>query len=142
MPPSTERKLKIQFRKYLHPGYVQNACIDPDVPNSVAREADLNEIFIVRVDLTHGGHYWFSNRRVLHEDSDGLRELLRYTAVQQVHWMFKNGFSDPRVLAEGANFKGKYYDRLEIEVEDGLVVMEGLGQAYLPVLNFLRWIDD
>lgn len=140
MPPSTERKLIIQFQKYLHPGYVQNAFIDPDVPNSVAREADLNEIFIVRIDLRHGGHYWLSNRRVLHEDSDGLRELLRYTAVQQVHWMFKDGFTDPRVLSEGANFKRQYYDRLEIEVEDGLVVLEGLGQAYLPVFNFFRWI--
>ena len=32
------------------------------------------------------------------------------------------------------------FDRLEIESHDRLVVLEGLDQAYSPVLHFLRWI--
>jgi len=31
---------------------------------------------------------------------------------------------------------------LEIEVQSGLVVLEGLDQAYSPTLNFFNWISD
>jgi hypothetical protein len=101
--------------------------------------AEPNESFIARVDPKQGGHYWFSERRVLREDTDGIGELLRYEAVQKVHWMFKN-IPTPRTIEEMSKLKSQHYDRLEIEVLGNLVVLEGLDQAYTPILNILHWI--
>ena len=114
--------------------------IDPNVSMLAEHAAEPNESFIVRVDPKQGGHYWFSERRVLREDANGVQELLRYEAVQEVHWMFKNLFQDPDKMAEISMLKSRYYDRLEIEVSGSLVVLEGLDQAYTPILNFLHWI--
>jgi hypothetical protein len=39
-----------------------------------------------------------------------------------------------------SQFKANHFDRLEIELQDRLVVLEGLDQAYWPVLHFFWWI--
>lgn|GEM_PF-5125324 len=140
MPPSTERKLRIQFKKAVQKGTVTNALLDPMASASVEQAIEPDEKLIVRVDLKQSGHYWFSDRRVLYENVHGIHELVRYVAVRHVHWMLKDKFKDPRFLAEGPKFKIKYYDRLEIETEHGLVVLEELDQAYVPTLSFFQWI--
>ena len=141
MPPTIDRKLRIQFQKSVQKGFVTNACLDPEIPSVVKQAAEPNEDFIVRVDPKQGGHYWFSDRRVLCEDANGTRELFRYQSLRRVHWMFKDAWKDPRMLSQTSELKRKYYDRLEIEVQSGLVVLEGLGQAYSPTLNFFHWIS-
>ncbi len=140
MAPSIERKLRIQFQKSLRKGYVSNAFLDPEIHSFVKQMAEPNEIFIVRVDPKQGGHYWFSDRRVLCEDATGARELLRYENVRRTHWMFKDFWKDRQLLLQGPDLKRKYHDRLEIEAPDMLVVMEGLDQAYWPTLHFFWWI--
>ena len=39
------------------------------------------ETAIVRVYSTKGQHYWFTDRRLLSEHEDGIRELVRYQSV-------------------------------------------------------------
>lgn len=140
MPPTIDRKLRIEFQKDIRHGFVKNACLDPVASSIAAQAAEPGENFIVRVDSTKGGHYWFSDRRVLQEESDGIRELLRYRAAQRIHWMFKDVFKEPRMLSQPDELKRKYYDRLEIETPGNLVVLDGLGQAYAPIFNFFQWI--
>lgn len=140
MPPTIERKLRIQFQKSIRHGDVKNACLDPIASNLAAQAAETGEEFIVRVDSKKGGHYWFSDRRVLREDSDAIRELLRYETAQRVHWMFKDEWKDPRMLSHPGEMKRNYYDRLEIETPGNLVVLEGLEQACAPILSFFQWI--
>ena len=67
--------------------------------------------------------------------------MLRYEAVKRAHWMFKDGLRNPIMLSRGPSAKREHYDRLEIETHDGLIVLEGLDQAYLPTLQFLAWIQ-
>jgi hypothetical protein len=142
MPPTTDRKLRIQFKKSLRKGFVTNAFLDPEIYGFVKQAAEPNESFIVRVDRKQGGSYWFSDRRVLLEDVNDPRELLRYENVRRAHWMFKGGLRNPIMLSRGPSAKREHYDRIEIEVRVGLVVLEGLGQAYVPTLHFFQWISD
>jgi hypothetical protein len=44
------------------------------------------------------------------------------------------------MLSQTGDLKTKYYDRLEIETPEGLVVLDGLEQAYAPILSFFDWI--
>jgi hypothetical protein len=142
MSPPNDRKLRIQFQKSLRKGFVMNALLDPEIYGFVKRAAEPNESFIVRVDRKQGGSYWFSDRRVLLEDVNAPRELLRYENVRRTHWMFKGGLRNPIMLSRGSSAKHEHYDRIEIEVGGGLVVLEGLGQAYVPTLHFFQWISD
>jgi hypothetical protein len=101
------------------------------------------ETAIVRVDSTKGQHYWFTDRRLLSEHDEGIHELVRYQSVIKAHWMFKDWNKRAKSLQSleaGAQFKRDHFDRLEIESHDRVVVLEGLDQAYIPVLHFLRWI--
>ena len=107
--------------------------MDPVIPEALTLVAEPEETFIVRVDSTKGQHYWFSDRRLLRQDVQGIGELFAYEAVDNGHWMFRD-----RTLWS-AELKATCFDRLEIESRDGLVVLDGLDQAYLPVLRFLRW---
>lgn len=140
MPPTIDRKLRIKFQKSVQKAFVTNACLDPEIHGVVKQAAEPDEDFIVRVDPKQGGHYWFSDRRVLCEDANGPRELFRYRSLRRVHWMFKDSWKDPRMLSQPSELKRKYYDRLEIETPENLVVLEGLGQAYAPILSFFQWI--
>jgi hypothetical protein len=90
MALSNAEKLKAQFRKSLRKGFVRNAELDPTPSSRVALEAEPAENFIVCVHSRRGGRYWFTDRRALFEDSDLVREVFRYEAVQETHWMFKD----------------------------------------------------
>ena len=134
--------LRLQFLKSLRRGYAKNAELDPEVALSIVSGAEDNETFDVRVDSTKGDRYWFSDRRLLRENADGVYELLRYAAVTKVHWMFKDSrlqLSNHETNA--VELKRNHFDRLEIELLDGLVVLEGLDQAYDPLFRFFRWIS-
>jgi hypothetical protein len=66
--------------------------------------------------------------------------LLCYDAVRKAHWMFNDLFTDPAKALNAPQVKRDHFDRVEIELPDRLVVLEGLDQAYLPVLKFFWWI--
>jgi hypothetical protein len=143
-PLSAQDKLRIQFRKNLRKGYTKNAELDPTVPPAILAVVESGENFTVRVDSTKGQRYWFSDRRLLSEDENGLNELLRYEAVIKAHWMFKDFWTD-RVKAlnspeQASQFKSNHFDRLEIELPNRLVVLDGLEQSYSPVLHFFWWM--
>jgi hypothetical protein len=117
--------------------------MDPVISEGVAAIMEPGETAIVRVDSTKGQHYWFTDRRSLSEHDEGICELVRYQSVIKAHWMFKDWkerAKSLRSLEAGAQFKFDHFDRLEIESHDRVVVLEGLDQAYFPVLHFLRWI--
>jgi hypothetical protein len=140
LPFSVPDKLRIQFRKSLRKGHVTNAVLDPVLSHGIELTAEPRESFIVRVDRTKGGRYWFSDRRVMREDDAGVNELLRYDAVERVHWMFKTFWEDSERAARMIQTKLNHYDRLEIETREGPAVLENLDQAYWPTLHFLWWI--
>lgn len=143
-PLSVQEKLRIKFRKSLRKGYAKNIEMDPAVPDAMTLVREPEEALIVRVDSTKGQHYWFSDRRLLREDDKGIDELLRYESVTKAHWMFRDLWTDPVKLVQSAGgasqLKANNFDRLEIESHDRLVVLEGLDQAYWPVLHFFWWI--
>ena len=143
-PLSAKEKLQIQFRKSLRRGHTKNVELDPVNSERVAAIMEPEETAIVRVDSTKGQHYWFTDRRLLSEHDDDIRELVRYQSVIKAHWMFKDFWTERakslQSLEAATHFKFDHFDRLEIESHDRLVVLEGLDQAYSPVLHFLRWI--
>jgi hypothetical protein len=143
-PLSAQEKLRIKFRKSLGKGYTKNVELDPVTPDVINSAREREETFIVRVDSTKGQHYWFNDRRLLCEHDDGVHELLRYESVLKAHWMFKEFWTDRVKLLQSvektSQFKNDHFDRLEIELQDRLVVLEGLDQAYWPVLHFFWWI--
>jgi hypothetical protein len=93
---------------------------------------------------TKGQHYWFTGRRLLSEHDGSICELVHYQSVIKAHWLFKDIRKERakslQSLEAAAQFKFDHFDRLEIESHEGLVVLEGLDQAYCPVLHFLWWI--
>lgn len=50
MPPTIDRKLRIQFQKSIRHGFVKNACLDPITSSIAAHAAETGEDFIVRID--------------------------------------------------------------------------------------------
>jgi len=143
-PLSAQEKLQIKFRKSVRRGYVKNIEMDPVVPDKITAVAEPDETYIARVDSTKGQHYWFSDRRLLCEHSEGGDELLRYESVIKAHWMFKDRHKKPVMSLQEVEaykqFKLKHFDRIEVELQDRLVVLEGLDQAYWPVLHFFWWL--
>jgi hypothetical protein len=142
-PPSIGDKLRIKFRNALRKGYVTNVELDPVPSDSLGREAHAGEVFIVQIDARVACSYWLSDRRVLQETRDGVRELFLYEAVQETHWMFHDLYNRLTVLQSedaATHMKSAHFDRLEIETAGGIVVVEGLDQAYLPTLGFLQWL--
>jgi hypothetical protein len=143
-PFSAEEKLRIQFRKNLRKGFTKNAEMDPVVAEGITAIMEPEETLIVRVVSTKGQHYWFSDRRLLCEYDGGVDELLRYESVIKAHWMFKDLWTDRikqlQSKEAASEFKAAYYDQLDIELQDRLVVLEGLDQAYWPVLHFFWWV--
>jgi hypothetical protein len=140
LPLSFQAKLRIKFRKSLQKG-CKNIEIDPMPPDAIALIGEPQEALIVRIGSRNGEHYWFSDRRLLHHHGQGIDELLRYESVRKAHWMFRDLTGRMKSSAEDAGqFKSHHFDRLELEVEDYLVVLEGLGQAYWPALHFFWWI--
>jgi hypothetical protein len=76
VPYSVGEKLRVQFRKDLRKGHVQNAQLDPTPSGIVSQIAEDGEVFIVKVDRSKGGQLWFSDLRVLLEH-EGIHELFR-----------------------------------------------------------------
>lgn len=133
------------MRKSLRKGYAKNIEMDPVVPDAMTLVAEPQEALIVRVDSTKGQHYWFSDRRLLRENDKGVDELLRYDSVTKAHWMIRDLWTDrvkSLLQSQGAasQLKANHFDRLEIGSQDRIVVLEGLDQAYWPVLHFFWWI--
>ena len=93
-PLSAKEKLQIQFRKSLRRGHTKNAELDPMISEGVAAIMKPEETAIVRVDSTKGQHYWFTDRRLLSEHDDDIRELVRYQSVIKAHWMFKDFWTE------------------------------------------------
>jgi len=142
-PPSAKERLRILFRKSLRRGHTKNFELDPVMREGVAAIMEPQETAVVRVDSTEGQHYWFTDRRLLSEH-DVVCELVRYRSVINAHWMYKDFWTE-RVRSlqseeAAAQFKFDHFDRLEIESHERLVVLEGLDQAYWPVLHFFWWI--
>ena len=138
--PTVVQKLRIQFRKHLVKSDVRNAQLDPRISPAVAQLPEANESFIVRVDRVKAGQFWFSDRRVLFED-ERVEELLRYDSVRKCYWMFKD--LPDRINADpglGKDMKRNYGDRLEIDLGDRVCVLDGLANAYSPVLHFFQWM--
>src|SRR5215467_1375427 len=137
-PLSAKEKLQIQFRKSLRRGHTKNVELDPVNSERVAAIMEPEETAIVRVDSTKGTTYWFTDRRLLSENDEGILELVRYQSVIKAHWMFKDFWTErvKSLPSEEAvtQFKFDNFDRLEVESHDRLVVLEGLDQAYRPVL--------
>ena len=143
-PFSVQEKLRIKFREGVRQGFAKNIEMDPVVPDAMIPVVESEETLIVRVDSTKGPRYWFSDRRLLWQHDHGIDELLRYDSVTGAHWMFRDFWTD-RVKLLGteeaaSQFKADHFDRLEIESGDRLVILEGLDQAYWPVLHFFEWI--
>jgi tricorn protease-like protein len=132
MSISAERRLEILFKKSLHHGFVQNVELCP-APTGKLKELLLpEERCVVLVRDKAGRALWFTDRRLLRQDSDQIVELFTYDSVRRVHWMAReNRFQFP---------KEQYYDRLEIDSDAGDVQLDGLEQAYAPVLEFLWWL--
>jgi hypothetical protein len=140
-PPSAKEKLQIQFRKSLRRGYAKNFELDPVVSEGAGAVMEPEETAIVRVDSTKGQHHWFTDRRLLFEHECSIRELVRYQSVIKAHWMFKEKQAKSlQSLEAAAQLKRDHFDRLEVESLEGLVVLEGLDKAYIPVIQFLWWI--
>jgi len=143
-PPLAEEMLRIQFRKSLRRGFTRNADMDPVAAEGITGILEPEETLVVRVVSTNGQHYWFSDRRLLWEYDGGSHERLRYGSVIKAHWMFKDFWTVRRKLLqsndEAAQFKASHFDRLEIELQDRVVVLDGLNQAYWPILHFFWWV--
>ncbi len=141
IPVSISRKIRIQFQKAVRHGTVKNVELDPIASSGVMSFVGADENFIVRVDRTKGGMYWFSDRRVLFEENSVVLEVFCYASVRHCHRMFKDLLDRMKADLKGAaSMKAANYDRLEIETDAGICILDGLGQAYWPTLHSLQWI--
>ena len=143
IPKTPVEKLRIIFRNALRRGYVRNASLDPVGSAGVHVILEAAEVVIVRIDSRFGGCYWLSDRRVLREAEDRIRELFPYDALRSAHWMFRDlreRMSKMQSSYEVTTLKSTFFDRIEIDLELGTTVMEGLGSAYPPTLSFLCWL--
>ena len=139
------RWLRVQFIKARRKGYVNNAELDPPVTDNVRNCAEAGEDFIVKVVAKTGARYWLTDRRLLLEHVHEVYTLFRYEEVCEAHWIEKDclrrAFDTPDPQRTISEMKSEYFDRIEVELSarNRPVVLEGLDQAYSPVLGFLRY---
>lgn len=127
------RYLLLQFKKGIHRGHIYNAELNPAPAEPLVNQLDQGECCLVLVrDKRQQYCLWFTDRRLLRQDSAEVMQLFRYDAVQKVHWMAKENRFHLR--------KEEYFDRLEVDLDTGEAVIDGLDQAYLPVLQFLQFV--
>ena len=139
-----QRYLRLQFWKHVKKGYCKNAELDPLITASVQETIQQGEEVIVKIVSKTGNCYWLTDRRILMENKTAITTLFRYVAVSHVHWMFKD-LTEPLnrvVMGDSAQFsrmKSEHFDRLEVEFKNGdsILVLEGLDQAYSPLLSSL-----
>ncbi|HYM77216.1 MAG TPA: hypothetical protein VE377_14680 [Candidatus Dormibacteraeota bacterium] len=137
--------MKVQFKKRLRRGYTGNAELSPPADAHAIGAAEAGEIFLVRIVATNSGkRYWLTDRRMLVQSDRGMSELFRYCDLRRIHWMFRDplrrAFASPNPQEEIARMKSAHYDRLELELANGEVVLEHLGPAYSLVFEFLRFL--
>jgi hypothetical protein len=138
---TTSEKLRIQFRKEVRHGFAKNAELDPGVPSGLQILAEAGEAFVVRVNSTKGYRYWFSDRRLLREESNATLELFRYDAIQRAQWMSRDITERRKREPEGiSEMKVLHGDLVEVGLPEGDIVLEGMGQSYGPTLNFFWWL--
>jgi hypothetical protein len=128
-------------------GYCKNAELGPLITASVRETIQPGEEVIVKIIAKTGDRYWLTDRRILMENQNAITTLFRYEAISHVHWMFKDltervkaavRTGDPEQISR---MKSEHFDRLEVEFKnrDPIVVLEGLDQAYSPLLSSLRF---
>jgi hypothetical protein len=146
MAMTPRRKLEIQFTKALRRGFVNNAQLYPQAPEVVVQYVEDAEPVIVRINVTTGRYYWFTDRRMLLQIGSSVCQLFLYDGVKRVHWIRKEPFRLPRSLdppesvEQILKMKTGHYDRLIVEMEQSEIALEGLAQAYIPTLSFLQWL--
>ena len=127
-----EGYLELQFKKGIHHGHIHNAELNPTPSEPVMAKLEGMESCLVLVRSKRQQCFWFTDRRLLRQDSSEVIELFPYRSVKAVHWMSRaHPFSVP---------KSEYFDRLEIDYDEGGVEIDGLDQAYLPVFEFLGFV--
>jgi len=127
-----ERYLELQFKKDIRHGHVHNAELKPVPSEPVFAKLKGNESCVVLVRNKWQQCLWFTDSRLLRQDASVVIELFPYSCVRAVHWMSrKHPFSMS---------KTEHFDRLEVDLEDGGVEIDGLDQAYLPVFQFLGFV--
>ena len=131
---TAERRLQILFKKAIHHGHVKNAELNPTPTEHLKAALLPEERCIVLVRDSRQRSMWFTDRRLLRQDASQLIELFSYRAVRNAYWMAKE---NPFRLQ-----KTKYFDQLELELDTGGLIVEGLQQAYLPILQFLQWVAE
>jgi hypothetical protein len=128
-----ERYLYLQFAKALHHGYVRNAVLNPEPARELADSLFEGERCIVAVEDKRQRLLYFTDRRLLIASGSNVRVLFEYAAVRHGYWMDKENWA--------AMDKQTHFDRLQVEVNEvGLVTLEGLDQAYSPLIQFLWWL--
>jgi hypothetical protein len=138
------RKLRIQFTKELRRGHANNANLDPPIPAELSEHLDPAEPLIVEVTSRKGGRYFFTDRRVFLQLDSVVTPLCRYDDILHTHWISKSGLRGMAAEAEQstlAKFKMENYDRLVLETSARDIVLDGLQQSYVPILNFFQWVN-
>jgi hypothetical protein len=136
---SFAEKLRIQFQKAIRKGHARNAVLDPIPHAAITLALAGDEFVIVKVEARTGNQYWFTSSRLLEQDGAEVRELIRYDEFHRAHWMFRNLH---KRIASGEGWhriKLANFDQIEIEADDDTITLEGLEQAYWPVLHFFQW---
>jgi hypothetical protein len=139
-----ERKLQIQLGKSLARGYVTNAKLDAVADEGLQRYLRADERLVAIVHSRSGFRYCFTSHRAVQQSDKETVELFRYEDVRAAHWMFKDALrriadsKEPQTYAP--QLKSDHYDRIVVETGSSEVVLEGLEQAYVPILRFLHWI--
>jgi hypothetical protein len=130
-----ERYLYLQFAKSLHHGYVHNATLNPEPSCELVAVLCEGERYVVSVEDKEKRRLHFTDRRLLAQQGSSVIVLFDYVAVRKVHWMDKDNWSRMD--------KRTFFDRLQVELDAtgaGIVTLEGLDQAYLPIFQFLKWL--
>jgi hypothetical protein len=142
-----EKWLRLQLRRQMRKGHLSGAGLDPRPTEGVSQSVEEGERVLASVAGKTGDHYWFTDRRLLKETPQGVSTLLRYEAVEHVHWMFRDldewlrrTMRHPDPQGTIARTKSARYDRLLVELKgaDGVLTLEGLGQAYPLIFEFLK----
>jgi len=140
-----QRHLRLQFWKHVTKAYCKNAELDPLITAFVRETVEEGEEVIVKIFAKTGDRYWVTDRRILGDNEKTITTLFRYEAISHVHWMFKDLWERVKQAGrdEGSSaisrMKSEHFDRLEVEFKNGdpIVVLEGLDQAYSPLLSSL-----
>jgi|SRR5687768_14449452 len=124
---SYREMLEVQFRKHIRKGYVTNAVLAPTWRNTRVPEADTVVVEVINkesvgVPFTETGFLPASH------------PFIRYGDIQEVHWISTDG-------NEIVRLKRTHSDRLILKLSDGgMVTLDGLGEAFHPVMRFLEWL--